>query len=113
MVAAERGECEVKRGISQLMFLKGGDTRGAWVCRNDLCCWLDFFRIMADGYEERPLQGGERPWHVVRGMFECLLENYRDLFVGMDRCPCYSLTTADKTNLDHDMDVPLVKPSML
>ncbi len=58
MVAAERGECEVKRGISQLMFLKGGDTRGAWVCRNDLCCWLDFFRIMADGYEERPLQGG-------------------------------------------------------
>ena len=45
----------------------------------------------------------------MRGMFECLLENYRDLFVGMDRCPCYSLTTADKTNLDHDMDVPLVK----
>jgi hypothetical protein len=38
--------------------------------------------------------------------------NGRDLFVGMDMCPRYCLTTADRTNLDYDMDVPLATPSM-
>jgi hypothetical protein len=34
-------------------------------------------------------------------------------FVGMDRCPCYSLTTADRTNLDYNLDVLLAKPSLI
>ena len=55
---------------------------------------------------------GRRPLHVVHGMFECFFQNGRDLLMGMDICPCYSLTTVDRTKLDYDMDVPFAKPSM-
>ena len=40
------------------------------------------------------------------------IENRRDLLMGMEICPCYSLTTVDRTKLDYDMDVSLAKPSM-
>jgi hypothetical protein len=45
---------------------------------------------------------GRRPWHLVHGMFKCLLKML-DIVMGMDFmdvCPCYGLTTVDRTNLN-------------